>query len=66
LLPESRRLLWQGILIRVDEAETGQLSEALMAPFPESATSGWIVGLAIAVALVSGMVIVRHWPRRHG
>jgi hypothetical protein len=40
-----------------------------MALFPESATLGWVIGLAIAIALAGCVVIalaVRHWPRRHG
>jgi hypothetical protein len=38
-----------------------------MAPFPESATLGWVIGLGIAIALVACMVIgltVRYWPRK--
>jgi hypothetical protein len=38
-----------------------------MAPFPESATLGWVIGLVIAVALTSCIVvglIARHWPRK--
>jgi hypothetical protein len=49
----------------VDSAETKQSSEAVMTPFPESATFGWVIGLVITVALVGCMVVgfvVRHWP----
>jgi hypothetical protein len=38
-----------------------------MAPFPESAALGWVIGLVIAVVIVGGMVvglIARHWPRK--
>src|SRR5215210_2083039 len=68
LLPEGSRRVRQHPLVAVDNAETKQSSAAVMAPFPESATFGWVIGLVITVALVGCMVVglvVRHWPRRH-
>ena len=41
----------------VDNAETKQSSEAVMAPFPEPATFGWVLGLVIAIALTSCIVV---------
>jgi hypothetical protein len=41
--------------------------EAAMAPFPESATSAWIVGLVLVAAVASATalaLIIRYWPRR--
>ena len=38
-----------------------------MAPFPESATLGWVIGLGIAALVIGCMVIgliARYWPRK--
>ena len=57
MLPEGSRRVRQHPLMAVDNAETKQSSEAVMAPFPEPATFGWVLGLVIAIALTSCIVV---------